>query len=66
MDKSNIIYTLHVNNLLEKISSIEEALKQNFNICFIAYDQNELKIAFNRELSDDEETQLMNIVYKSH
>ena len=61
MDKPNIIYTLHVNNLLDNIKTIEEQLRDKFNIVFIAYDQTELKIAFTKELSDEEEMILLNI-----
>ena len=63
MDKPNIIYTLHVNNLLDNIKTIEEQLRDKFNIVFIAYDQTELKIAFTKELSDEEEMILLNIIY---
>ena len=64
MDKSNIIYTFHVNNLHDKIKTIEQTIKQLFNIEFIAYDQTEIKISFSKELSDDEEMTLLNIMYK--
>jgi hypothetical protein len=63
MDKQNTVYTFHVNDLHDKIKTIEESIRQKFSIEFIAYDQTEIKIAFTKELSDEEEMILLNIIY---
>lgn len=58
-----IVYTVYVSNLFEKIKDIESKLYTHFNIKFIAYDQTELKITFNEELTDDKEMLLMSIIF---
>jgi hypothetical protein len=61
---SNTNYTMNITNLLDKIQLIESELRSQFKVKFIAYDQFELKITFDEELSDEMEQKLIDIVYK--
>jgi hypothetical protein len=56
----DIMYTLDVYK--KNISSIEQNIKDNFNVKFLAYDQYELKVSFINELSDKEEELLFQIL----
>jgi hypothetical protein len=60
MDKGDIMYTLSVYN--KDINKIESAIKEMFNVKFIAFDQYELKVSFTSELTDKEEIRLFNIL----
>jgi hypothetical protein len=57
---NNTIYTLNIFN--KNIYKIEKTIREYFNIKFIAYDQNELKISFINELSEQEEVKLFEIL----
>jgi hypothetical protein len=57
---NNTIYTLNIFN--KNIYKIEKTIREHFNIKFIAYDQNELKISFINELSEQEEVKLFEIL----
>lgn len=59
MDK-DIMYTLNIVN--RNISLIEQLIRDNFKVKFIAYDQYELKVSFINELSDNEENTLFEIL----
>lgn len=59
----NITYTIYVTDLHDKIDNIENVLKKHFKIAFIAYDQSELKISFEKELSDEQEDLLISLIH---
>jgi hypothetical protein len=58
--EKDVMYTLHIYN--KNIQDIEIQIKKHFNVKFLAYDQYELKIYFNSELSDNEEKHLFAIL----
>lgn len=61
MEKANdIMYTLDILN--KNVDYIENTIKKNFNVKFLAYDQYELKVSFFHELSDEEENKLFEIL----
>lgn len=59
MDK-DIMYTLDVYK--KEVGKIEKKIKDNFDVKFLAYDQYELKVSFVKELTDEEETKLFEIL----
>mgnify|MGYP000001757375 FL=1 len=54
------MYTLYIHN--KNMHDIEIQIKKQFNVKFLAFDQYELKISFNGELSDNEEESLFAIL----
>jgi hypothetical protein len=58
--EKDVMYTLYIYN--KNINNIEMQIKKHFNVKFLAYDQYELKISFNNELSDNEENHLFAIL----
>jgi len=58
--EKDVMYTLCIYN--KNIHDIETQIKRHFNVKFLAYDQYELKISFNDELSDNDEGYLFAIL----
>lgn len=49
---------------IHKIEHIIKVIKDNFQVTFVGYDQNELKILFLNSLSDIDEMTLLRIISK--
>jgi hypothetical protein len=58
--EKDVMYTLYIHN--KNMHDIEIQIKKQFNVKFLAFDQYELKISFNGELSDNEEESLFAIL----
>jgi hypothetical protein len=60
---NTVSYKINIKNIdREIINTFETNLQKTFNMVFIAYDQFELIISFNRKLSDEEEEHLMKLI----
>ena len=58
--EKDTMYTLYIYH--KNINDIENQIRTNFNVKFLAYDQYELKVSFIYELSEEEETKLFDIL----